>query len=237
MVKKLPHPLNREELNKLIQSVKEEREKYRGKRNKKLKTRGKRINQYLISIILGAHAGMRISEIVGLRPEGSKCCRVPVEEKYGKNAKGNKIKLKVCSKCGKEFASGDIIRLNKGWGIEPLEQDKIKSDRIFISQGKGKKDRWAWRPKLINKSAVEEIPLKVSRRSIQTYVEDKGEELFNRPFKFHDLRHTFATEYLKKHPEDIRTLQVLMGHSRIDTTAIYSHVSVDDALDKVGEVF
>lgn len=237
MAKKLPKPLTREELDLLIKNVRDERENYRGKRNKKLNVRGQRINQYLISIILGAHAGMRISEIVGLRPEGSKCCRVPVKEIREENNKGNKVKLKVCPKCDKKYSSGDILRLNKGWDIEPLTKDKIQKDRIFVSQGKGQKDRWVWRPRLIKENILNEFPLKVSRRSIQKYVEEKGKELFERHLQFHDLRHTFATEYLKKNPGDIRTLQVLLGHSRLDTTAIYSHVSMDDAIKRVEDVF
>ena len=237
MARKLPKPIPIDELNLLIDAAIKQREGYRGKRNKKLKTRGRRINAYLISIFLGAHAGMRISEVVGLRPEGSKCCREPVTEEFSKNEKGNKVKLKVCSKCGKRFSSGDILRLNKGWDIEPLIKENVHKDRIFIAQGKGEKDRWTWRPKKINAEAVSYLPLKVSRRSIQQYFEDLGSSVLNKKIHFHQLRHTFATEYLKKNPEDIKTLQVLMGHSRIDTTAIYLHVSIDDALKKVEDVF
>ena len=40
----------------------------------------------------------------------------------------------------------------------------------------------------------------------------------------HTLRHTFAT-ILYKSGTDIKILKELLGHSRIETTQIYTHIS------------
>lgn len=49
----------------------------------------------------------------------------------------------------------------------------------------------------------------------------------------HSLRHAFATHLLEQH-EDIRIIQVLLGHKKIENTARYSHVAANLLRDVKG---
>ena len=55
----------------------------------------------------------------------------------------------------------------------------------------------------------------------------------NKKVSLHSLRHAFATHLLEQH-EDIRVIQVLLGHNKLESTARYSHVAANRLRDIKG---
>jgi site-specific recombinase XerD len=142
-----------------------------------------------------------------------------------------------------------ILRLVYGSGLRRSELIHLKIEdidtkdgkcRVRVNKGKGNKDRYtvlshkvldelkayyiACRPKvyLFNGQRKGEPMSKGLLRHI--LVEARKRSSISKSFSMHSLRHSFATHCL----EDglpLTTLQSLLGHSSIQTTMIYLHVS------------
>ena len=136
------------------------------------------------------------------------------------------------------FEAGMRISEIVGWKDVPkLERDKVNfSQNIIWVKGKGGKERVVPLPKRVGNNAIKLLPLTLSRRSIQAFVTDTAKKVLDKHITFHTLRHSFATHYLNK-TDDIRGLQVMMGHSRLDTTAIYAHVNPEKVIQRARDVF
>jgi len=129
-----------------------------------------------------------------------------------------------------------------------LKVTDIDSERMIlrVEDGKGQRDRNAMlSPGLLKVLRAWYREGQVKRRMLpggwlfpgQNPVDPMSPRQLNRVFhqarsdagidkkvSLHSLRHAFATHLLEQH-EDIRVIQVLLGHKKITNTARYSHVA------------
>lgn len=225
MSRKLPTIIDEKEFNLLINRVKE-LEKQATTNNQK-----KRYKQYRIAIILGFGSGMRISEIIGLKELYSRCCKSQVvSEKRFVGEKKKKIYL--CSKCkSKLILSQNTYRPLKGeWEIEPLKPENISKENIIIKGGKGDKDRITSKPNLLTPGLIKHLPLNIKRRSLQHFFKKLSQEVLNKNLHFHSLRHSFGSVLAGK-GVPLNHIQMLLGHSRLETTGIYLHTNPQQAIE------
>ena len=72
----------------------------------------------------------------------------------------------------------------------------------------------------------EPMPIRSIQNTITGLVRRAG---LTRPnLSAHSLRHTFALAWLRQHPGQLVELAQLLGHDRLDTTALYTRASSED---------
>ena len=141
-----------------------------------------------------------------------------------------------------------------GAGFGPAEVVHLKiadidSERMIlrIEQGKGRRDRYAmlapsllellrrwwrdvpcprqdaaqWLAVSLVRTSVDPLSTRQLNRFVKAAVETAG---IDKRVSMHTLRHSFATHLLEQ-KVDIRRIQVLLGHQKLDNTARYSHVA------------
>jgi integrase/recombinase XerD len=139
------------------------------------------------------------------------------------------------------------LSLAYGAGLRALEVVSLKvsdidSQRMMlrIEQGKGRKDRYAMlSPQLLEllrdwwrmaRPQVWLFPgrdplLPMTTRQLNRAVHAAAQMAeIRKRVSLHTLRHSFATHLLEQNI-DIRVIQVLLGHAKLDTTARYTHVA------------
>jgi site-specific recombinase XerD len=142
-------------------------------------------------------------------------------------------------KAALSVAYGAGLRVSE---VVALKVGDIDSKRMVIrvEQGKGRKDRYVMlSPHLLEllrawwKAARPQGWLFPGRDPIQPMTTRQLNRAchaaahmaeIGKPVSMHTLRHSFATHLLEQNI-DIRVIQVLLGHAKLDTTALYTRVA------------
>lgn len=147
-----------------------------------------------------------------------------------------------------------IVSLLYSSGLRVSELVNLKVDDLnlkeklgWVRRGKGSKDRLF----TISESLSEELAKYLDKKE-NTYVFSKEKPLTTRNIQKiikgarlkagitkkvtpHTLRHSFATHLLEQ-GTDIRVIQAVLGHSSLNTTQIYTHIS-NEQLKKIKNPF
>jgi integrase/recombinase XerD len=134
--------------------------------------------------------------------------------------------------------------------VVALKVGDIDSQRMTlrIEQGKGRKDRYAMLPPLLlarlrtwwrvaraqgkmldggwlfpGLNPIESLSTRQLNRAVHAAALAAG---IDKRVSMHTFRHSFATHLLEQEV-DIRVIQVLLGHKKIETTALYAQVATD----------
>jgi integrase/recombinase XerD len=171
-------------------------------------------------------------------------------------APGRKYKAALATAYGAGLRVAEVVALKVG---------DVDSTRMMlrVEQGKGRRDRYAMlSPQLLallrawwregrrlgvmlprgwlfpGRDPVNPLTTRQLRRAVHAAAE--AAEL-NKRVTPHTLRHSFATHLLEQ-DIDIRVIQVLLGHAKLDTTALYARVAtttiraVMSPLDRLGSL-
>jgi integrase/recombinase XerD len=144
-------------------------------------------------------------------------------------------------------AYGAGLRASEVVALKVTDIDRQRMT-LRIEQGKGRKDRYAMLPPLLlerlrtwwrvaraqgkmldggwlfpGMNPVDPVTPRQLNRAIHDAALTAG---IDKRVSMHTLRHSFATHLLEQ-KVDIRVIQVLLGHKKLDTTALYAQVATD----------
>ena len=144
-------------------------------------------------------------------------------------------------------AYGAGLRASEVIGLKVGDVDSQRMT-LRIEQGKGRKDRYAMLPPLLLErlrtwwrvaraqgkmldggwlfpglNPIESLSTRQLNRAVHEAALAAG---IDKRVSMHTLRHCFATHLLEQ-KVDIRVIQVLLGHKKLETTALYTHVATD----------
>src|SRR5713101_2792796 len=165
-----------------------------------------------VLLSLGYGCGLRASEIVRLKVKHIDKAQKIIRIEQSKGRKDRNVML----------PQEMLGLLRQWWRVRPSRHDA----------GMPLQERWLFPSR---KSAGKPITTRHLNRLFHEAADAAG---IKKGVTLHTLRHSFAT-HLLEHQTNIRTIQALLGHTKLDTTARYAHVAtgmisaVESPLDRL----
>ena len=159
-------------------------------------------------------AGLRVSEVVALKVGDIDSERMLLRIERGKGRKDRYAML-----------SPQLLELLRAWWPALEKAVAQRRQGVLLPQG------WLFP----GRNPIEPLSTRQFNRAVHAAAEAAGIKKRVSP---HTLRHSFATHLLEQ-DTDIRVIQVLLGHAKLDTTARYTRVanttirSVTSPLDRL----
>jgi len=143
---------------------------------------------------------------------------------YGAGLRASEV---VALKVGDIDSQRMTLRIEQGKGrkdryamLAPLLLERLRTWwRVARAQGKMLEGGWLF-PGL---NPIESLSTRQLNRAVHAAARAAG---IDKRVSMHTLRHSFATHLLEQ-KVDIRVIQVLLGHKKLETTALYAQVATD----------
>lgn len=152
--------------------------------------------------------GLRLSELCSLNRDLD-----VTKDEFSIRGKGEKVRV--------VFLSEDAKKAIKDYLSTRVDFDEA----LFVQEGPGSVKR------IENQESIRLTPRSVERIVKQIAIEAG----ISKKVSPHTIRHSFATDLLRN-GADIRSVQMMLGHSNITTTQVYTHVT-DKQLREIHKAF
>ena len=152
-----------------------------------------------------------------------------------KNVKDKQFRLAVVLGYGAGLRISEITgsKRKDGTEVHALTSNNVdlKTHQIKVISGKGDKDRITVTPSNMNESHLSLLPIKLPMRTLQYKFQQLTKKVLGEVVPFHALRHGFGNYQANILNIPLPMVQAAMGHSRIDTTGIYTKANPKQVID------
>lgn len=189
----------------------------------------------------------KIVEILSMKQRWARSTKLPRVLSSDKRKLVELEAVKLGAELGEPYLHIAVMMMTR-MGLRIGEVVKLKTSQVNLNEwtirirGKGKKDAVLPIPnamknhiKTAMKMAGGENLFPYTKVTLWRRIKVIGERIGMPDLKPHMLRHTFATELLKK-GVNIRAVQKFLRHSSLATTQVYTHLSVEDLREEINKI-